>query len=339
VDTKAVTIIMPVYNGAAFLQRALNSVIDQSIGLDAWVVMAVNDGSSDNSLRILTSYRDRYPDNFIVIDQTNRGAARTRNESILKVQTEWLTFLDQDDYYDRTHLETLLNYPNLDQVDLVICGIKRVLDDGTVLRSVSPPRQVDGFGRWSTGYAWNRLCRTSHLIQKNVCFFDSLYGEGIYFSYVSNLAAGSRMAILGTSTYNWVLNRESVSQIHYRLLTPESHRGFVAMIKQMVATRPGYDADVYADYFLLSIMVYCMFLPRSRNMRQFASYSRAMFAAVAPAGPKVTKNPLIFRHVDGLPWIDQYLVGFAVVAHALHILQFFTPIMRMVQKTKWYQRH
>ncbi|MCL2483088.1 MAG: glycosyltransferase family 2 protein [Propionibacteriaceae bacterium] len=337
--TKEVTIIMPVYNGAAFLQRALNSVVDQSIGLDAWVLLAVNDGSTDNSLKILQSYHERYPDNILVIDQQNRGAARTRNESILKVETEWLTFLDQDDYYDRNHLETLLTYPHLTEVDLVICGIKRVLDDGTVLRSVSPPRQAVGFGRWSTGYAWNRLCRTSYLIEKNVCFFDSLYGEGIYFSYVSNLAAGSRIAILATKTYNWVLNRESVSQIHYRLLTPESHRGFVAMIKQMVVARRGYDPDVYADYFLLSIMVYCMFLPRSRSMRSFAAYSRAMFAAVAPAGPAVTKNPLIFRKVDGLPIIDQYLVAFAVVAHTLHVLKFFIPIMRMVQKTKWYQQH
>lgn len=120
-----ITIIIPVYNGAAFLPELLNSVIAQTSG--DWNCICVNDGSTDNSLAILNDYADR--DNRItVVDQPNGGCGTARNTAMRQVKTRFVTFADQDDVLHPQAFEIAVAAIKTSNVDCLCFGFSRFQD-------------------------------------------------------------------------------------------------------------------------------------------------------------------------------------------------------------------
>ena len=78
-ECKKVSIIIPVYNSEMFLNKCLDSVINQT--LKNIEIIIVNDGSTDGSLKILQDYASRYS-NIILLNQENAGQAMARNRAL-----------------------------------------------------------------------------------------------------------------------------------------------------------------------------------------------------------------------------------------------------------------
>lgn len=95
------SIILPTYNRATLIQKAIQSVFDQSI-LN-WELIIVDDGSTDNTKEIINQYQD---DRLLYFKQENQGRSSARNLGIAKSKAKWICFLDSDDGYDPDHLET-----------------------------------------------------------------------------------------------------------------------------------------------------------------------------------------------------------------------------------------
>ena len=93
-----VSVIIPVYNVEKYLERCLDSVINQSF-TDIEII-CVNDGSTDNSLEIL-KYYEQMDDRVIVIDKENQGLSETRNLGINISNGKYITFIDSDDWIKR----------------------------------------------------------------------------------------------------------------------------------------------------------------------------------------------------------------------------------------------
>ena len=88
------SIIVPVYNSAETLGRALQSVMEQSF--KDWELILVDDGSSDDLTSVLNSFSAH---NISIVTQENLGVSSARNRGVSMAKGEWLTFLDADDYY------------------------------------------------------------------------------------------------------------------------------------------------------------------------------------------------------------------------------------------------
>ena len=95
-----VSVIVPVFNRSKLLKRALDSVFSQSL-LPRQVIV-VDDGSTDDSIEFLRSYR---PTAVSVISQENAGVSRARNAGIAASTHEWIAFLDSDDEWHPRKLE------------------------------------------------------------------------------------------------------------------------------------------------------------------------------------------------------------------------------------------
>lgn len=89
-----VSVIVPVFNAAAYLRAALDSLLAQSVG--EWTAICVDDGSTDGSGAILDEYAVRDA-RFVVVHQANRGVSAARNAAIERATGEVLVFLDADD--------------------------------------------------------------------------------------------------------------------------------------------------------------------------------------------------------------------------------------------------
>ena len=113
-----VSVIIPVYNTEQYLEQCLDSVINQT--LKDVEIMLVDDGSTDSSLSICKDYAQK-DKRITVLQQNNKGAGAARNKGINKSNSEFVIFLDSDDYYPETDiLECLYNKAKENNVN--ICG-------------------------------------------------------------------------------------------------------------------------------------------------------------------------------------------------------------------------
>ena len=97
------SIVIPTYNRASFIKKAIDSVINQSYC--NWELIVVDDASSDHTLDLLNEYND---DRIRVIkNAVNLERSASRNKGIAAAKGEYICFLDSDDYYLPEHLETL----------------------------------------------------------------------------------------------------------------------------------------------------------------------------------------------------------------------------------------
>ncbi len=114
--------VFAVYNVGEYIEEAVDSVINQSIGFEEHVQLVfVDDGSPDNSGEICDRYKALYPDNVVVLHKENEGAAKARRDGIKLATGKYVTFLDPDDILTPETLENVYNFfeKHYDEVDIV----------------------------------------------------------------------------------------------------------------------------------------------------------------------------------------------------------------------------
>ena len=110
-----VSVIIPVYNAESSIKKCLDSIINQT--LDKIEIIVINDGSTDNTGKILKEY-NKNP-NITIINKHNEGIGKTRNIGISKASGEYITFVDSDDYIDKEMFEKFYKYAKKNDMDLV----------------------------------------------------------------------------------------------------------------------------------------------------------------------------------------------------------------------------
>jgi glycosyltransferase involved in cell wall biosynthesis len=128
-----VSVIIPVYNGAAEVRRAIDSALAQ-VDSDVEVIV-LNDGSKDDTRAVLDSYGDR----IRAIHQQNSGLAQTRNNGIAAAKGEWVAFLDHDDYWTAEKLSEQLKAAERTGADVVYTNAGNFGDVGRVAELRSEP--------------------------------------------------------------------------------------------------------------------------------------------------------------------------------------------------------
>ncbi|WP_407378862.1 glycosyltransferase family 2 protein [Methanobrevibacter sp.] len=102
-----ISVILPVYNEQEYIQATLDSIINQNF--DDYEVIVIDDGSTDDSLRII---KETFADSSIshkIIHQENSGVSVARNRGIEEACGEYIVFVDGDDYILTNHLSELYN--------------------------------------------------------------------------------------------------------------------------------------------------------------------------------------------------------------------------------------
>ena len=98
-----VSVIIPVYNAHDYLSRCLDSVCNQT--LKDIEIIAVDDCSTDDSLKILREYATKYPQLKVIAHKTNGGESTARNTGLDNANGEYLAFVDNDDTVDAEIVE------------------------------------------------------------------------------------------------------------------------------------------------------------------------------------------------------------------------------------------
>lgn len=105
-----VSVIIPIYNQEKYLDRAINSVINQSIGFENIELLLVDDCSIDNTKEIINNYINMYENiKGLFLEKNSGGASKPRNIGIKNSTSKYLMFLDPDDYYLEDTIKVLFN--------------------------------------------------------------------------------------------------------------------------------------------------------------------------------------------------------------------------------------
>ena len=179
-----ISVIVPVYNVEKYLAECLDSILNQTY--TDLEIICVNDGSTDNSLKILNEYAQK--DNRIkVISQQSGGASVARNTGIKHSTSEYLTFVDSDDIIKPTYMETL--WVNKDKADCIQVNMELFndkmerltnnwisffyLDTNTQLIKIKPQNMSRIFMT-----SWGKLFKKSILKKYNITFYKGVINEG-----------------------------------------------------------------------------------------------------------------------------------------------------------------
>lgn len=181
-----VAVIVPVFNLQRCVAECIDSVIKQTYR--NFVLIAVNDGSSDRSLEILESYRKK-DNRVIVINQENKGSPNARNAGLEVAENikdvEYIAFVDGDDFIDVNFLAVHVENLAKKQADVSICGyvtfgdvqknIEKKFLKKRILTQFDFLKMVFSNGEWKYthgvgGMVWKQVYRLS--VIKGVRFYD-----------------------------------------------------------------------------------------------------------------------------------------------------------------------
>jgi glycosyltransferase involved in cell wall biosynthesis len=144
-----VSIIIPVYNKAAYIRETLDSALGQTY--ENIEVVLVNDGSTDGSLEILREYSQRFPDKLILVDQVNGGVSKATNVGIQASKGAYIQFLDADDLLTPNKIENQIKLLE-NQAKDVVASCEWVNFRNDISNYTQVPYGV--FGNFDTGLDW-----------------------------------------------------------------------------------------------------------------------------------------------------------------------------------------
>lgn len=154
---KKISIIVPVYNVEKYVEKCIQSLINQSY--KNIEIILVDDGSNDRSNKIIDEYA-KVDSRILTIHQKNKGVSAARNAGLKVATGEYVGFVDPDDYVDYQMYETMLKKIELNMSDFAVCGFSKVteLSDKEEIFEIkdellSPKKCVEDLFDFRGGYA------------------------------------------------------------------------------------------------------------------------------------------------------------------------------------------
>lgn len=221
----AVSVIMPVYNVEAYLRRAVDSVLRQT--LTDIEVLLVDDGSPDGCGKICDEYAERDP-RVTVIHQENRGAPAARNAAIERARGEYLFFCDADDWAEADMLGDMKRLADETNAELVVAGfyidtyyaadkyMEETLRANDALYETARAFRENAsplFDRNLLYTPWNKLYRANRLRSLGLRFPQTFWDD---FPFnIEYLRGVSRVAVTQRAYYHFTRSRAESETAKY----------------------------------------------------------------------------------------------------------------------------
>lgn len=178
-----VSIIVPVYNVEQYLEKCLNSLVNQT--LEDVEILIINDGSTDSSQIIIDDFQNRFPNKIKAYQKENGGLSDARNFGIDRAKGEFLGFVDSDDYVSPNMFEELYALAKNNDAEMVICNLQKVNEYEAITQKLTQlpdfPERIDLEKHFSvfsdiSYFACNKLFKKKlfdhHRFKKGIHFED-----------------------------------------------------------------------------------------------------------------------------------------------------------------------
>ena len=186
-----ISIILPIYNSEHFLPLCLNSIISQS--LKNIEIIAIDDGSKDNSLEILRKYKIK-DNRIIIIHQKHQGPSIARNKGIKISKGKYISFIDSDDLYPNYFtLEVMLNEAIKNKVLICGGGMQTFVLNNNIIKIINNTNlvftnnSIINYYNYQYDFYYQRFIYNKNFIKKNKLYFPNYlrYQDPPFFNIIS----------------------------------------------------------------------------------------------------------------------------------------------------------
>lgn len=254
-----VSVIVPIHNAESYLEECLGSILNQTYN-NIEVIM-INDGSTDNSEKICMSYVQRDA-RFKYIYQSNMGVSEARKKGLSISGGKYVMYIDSDDYIDKVMIESLVNVAELNNSDIVECGVNKFskisyLNDKIILKEENIQNNYEIVNNFlkrinTKDYLWNKIYKKK-LLENSIITENYKHNEDYIYNLVIMANAKSKYTI-SECYYNY--------RRHYGSAT--LNKGFnMDKLDILNVSKKAYDItknnypelEIYSLYYLLD---YCV---------------------------------------------------------------------------------
>lgn len=212
------SIILPVYNAEKYVANAINSVINQDY--KDWELIIVDDGSNDNSCKIIKKFLNDNRINYIY--EKNSGVSAARNNALRHAKGDYVLFIDSDDYFSMNLLDDMSKLLSKKNVDVVKFGyftergmirkkykfsstINQILEDESLKREV----ENNIFSSYDFNCVWNSVIKSN--IAKSIQFDKKIINAEDLLYFYEVLKTSKSIFITNEPYYHYIYNFDSVS--------------------------------------------------------------------------------------------------------------------------------
>ncbi|WP_067090696.1 glycosyltransferase family 2 protein [Methanobrevibacter curvatus] len=243
-----VSVIVPSYNNENSIERCLSSIIDQNFS--SFEIIFINDGSTDNTLKIANKLLTFSKIKHEIINQKNLGVSSARNNGLKIAKGKYICFVDADDYISENHLKKLHDSIIHTNSDFSFTKMMKVDEKGNYLMKGNEYKNILGISQMSSceflklellmkiPFSFSQIMYNHEILKNNEIIFNEneVYGEDTEFflkasvhgnfalvdefSYFYTQSTTSTTSNLSIERFNFVNILEKVSD-YYSLLNLE----------------------------------------------------------------------------------------------------------------------
>ncbi len=230
--SEKISVIITVYNTEKYLEKCMQSITEQT--LKDIEVICINDGSSDNSLKILKKYAD-CDKRIKIINQINKGTSIAKNIGIKEAKGEYIGFLDSDDYVSPIFYEKL--YKSAKKYDAQIAFGEIIGLDNNQKKEILKIRKEKVYYKSNEKikavnlplccYVWNKIYKNDFLKNKNILFIPNQNYEDILWSHIV-IEESSTIVSVPEAVYYYNKNPNSITNTK----NEKNHNDFLKSITE-----------------------------------------------------------------------------------------------------------
>ncbi|OOM79953.1 glycosyltransferase family 2 protein [Clostridium sp. BL-8] len=192
-----ISIIIPCYNIEKYLERCIDSLVNQTIGIKNLELIFIDDASTDSTFSILLDLEKKYPDSVMVVQSSvNLKHGGARNLGVQYASCEYISFVDADDWVDLDMYEKLYSKLEEYRYDVVSC---RYIGEGArkgqgfvgnkdqkiiIKKNDFKDLKENWFLNFGEGGVWGRIYKKSIIDENNITFPEGVIYEDSYWGYV-----------------------------------------------------------------------------------------------------------------------------------------------------------
>ena len=183
-----ISVIVPIYNVEPYLRRCIDSIINQTY--ENLEIILVDDGSRDNCGQICDDYAKK-DTRIKVIHKKNGGLSDARNTGLEVCTGNFISFVDSDDWIDKTMLQVMINLMKSNESDICECGVEYVYENKNILQSENLNSNISIFNKEESlnnlllnnirQTVWNKLYKST--VIKNMFFEIGKCNEDEFWTY------------------------------------------------------------------------------------------------------------------------------------------------------------
>ena len=307
---KPLSLIIPCHNSAAFLPLCLDSVRRQTLGVENMHVILIDDASDDGgeTLGLLQSFQEEYPHSVTVLPlEKNLRQGGARNRALQLVDTEYIQFLDSDDWLDDNACLDLLKIIDRERGDLLLFGHEMEENDFRIDLSDPDSRKIFLSSRaWNANHS-SKIYRSDLILDHGIHFAEGRFFEEPLFVYPTFFYASAivfarrhfyHLGERTDHTMNSAAKRNLMDHpaVQLELLEFLKAQGFLPLYH-----------DEIEDYFLWTYFMETVLnagqIPGSLSLGEFQRLQETCKAKF----PNYANNPYLSDHPEGVREILSFI--------------------------------